>query len=378
MRTWIEISRANLLHNLGEFQRLVKPRTVIMAVVKANAYGHGVREVVLALKSQKNLWFAVDKREEGSELRGLGVTRPILVMGYVPPDELASAVKDHLDLTIYNRETVRKLRAIGKPARVHLKLETGTNRQGVGEVQARAFSDEISRSCKNVSIVGISTHYANQEIEQKADRTYTQGQLKSFNDIVRRLRSSLGDDEALLRHTAATAGAILYPKTHLDAVRVGIGLYGYWPSRETMIAVQEAGKSRIDLRPVLSWKTRVAQIKYVARGAPISYGLTERVSRPSRIAVIPIGYYDGYDRGLSSIGSVLVRGERAKVMGRVCMNMMMVDVTDIPRARLEDEAVILGRSGRETITADEIAEKIHTIAYEILARINPTLPRVLV
>jgi len=374
MRTWIEISRVNLLHNLGEIRRIVGPKVIIMAVVKANAYGHGLGQVADALQKEK-IWFATDKVEEGIALRRMKIKQPILVMGYTPLDELARAVKNNLDLTVYNRETVAQIGRFRAPARVHLKLETGTTRQGVGERDAVALAQKIQES-KNIKLVGVSTHFAN--IEDTVDPSYAQGQLTTFNGIVRRI-SKLGFGKtALLRHIAASAGTILFQQTHFDAVRMGIALYGIWPSRETRIAASESQRKNLDLRPVLSWKTIVAQTKNVPRGTPISYGLTERVSRDSRIAVIPIGYYDGFDRGLSSVGSVIIRGRRAKVMGRVCMNMTMVDVTDIPGMKIEDEVTVLGKQGHAAITAEDLSDKTGTIPYEILSRINPTLPRILV
>ena len=379
MMTWIEISSQNLLHNLGEFRRIVGPRVTIMAVVKANAYGHGIGTVASALKDEK-IWFAVDKAEEGILLRKIGTRQPILVMGYTPLDELETAARSGLDLTVYNRETITRLIQNKIPARVHLKLETGTTRQVVGEKDAIAITTLITKS-PNVKLVGASTHYAN--IEDTVDRSYSDGQLKQFNTILQRMLPKLGFGKntrnfSLLRHTAASAGAILFPETHFDAVRIGISLYGIWPSRETKVSAHESGRNHLNLKPVLAWKTLVAQVKSIRRGTPVSYGLTERVSRPSRVAVLPVGYYDGYDRGLSSVGSALIRGRRAKVLGRVCMNMIVVDVTDIPRVRLEDEAVLIGHQGREKLNADEVATKCGTIPYEILSRINPLLPRTVV
>lgn len=359
---------------MGEFRRIVGPRVVIMAVVKANAYGHGLMQVAEALRREK-IWFAVDKVEEGIALRNLKIKQPILVMGYTPLDGLGDAAKNNLDLTVYNYETVERLARLHLPIRVHLKLETGTTRQGVGKSDAVELAKKIIVS-KTITLAGISTHFAN--IEDTVRHSYADLQLACYGDIVRHISKLMSGKKTWLRHTASSAGAILFPQTHFDAVRIGISLYGMWPSRETIVAAHAAGRNRVRLRPALTWKTIVAQVKSVARGTPISYGLTERVSRPSKIAVIPIGYYDGYDRGLSSVGSVLIRGRRAKVMGRVCMNMMMVDATGVPGVSLEDEVIVLGKSGRDEITADEIAGKIGTIPYEITTRIQESLPRFLV
>jgi alanine racemase len=181
-----------------------------------------------------------------------------------------------------------------------------------------------------------------------------------------------------IKHTACTAAAILFPQTLFSMVRVGIGLYGLWPSKETKISALQAGIALNELEPVLTWKTRIAQIKTVKSGETIGYGCTDVATQDTRLAVLPVGYYDGYDRKLSSIGYVLIRGRRAPVMGRVCMNMIMVDVTNIPDVSLEDQVVLLGRQGGDSISAETLAGKIGTINYEVVARINPLIPRIVV
>jgi alanine racemase len=181
-----------------------------------------------------------------------------------------------------------------------------------------------------------------------------------------------------MRHLACSAAALLFKRTHLELVRIGVSFYGFWPSRETMVSMKNGNARGIGLQPALSWKTRLAQVKEVPAGTDVGYGCTYRTTRRSRLAVIPVGYYDGYDRGLSNAGHVLVRGRRAPIRGRVCMNMTIVDVTDIPDAVLEDEAVLIGRQGDELITADMLAGYCGTIHYEIVSRIHPEIPRVLV
>src|SRR5580765_1035087 len=181
-----------------------------------------------------------------------------------------------------------------------------------------------------------------------------------------------------LRHSACSAAVLLFNRTHLDLARVGISLYGLWPSKETYVSCLERGKPSLDLRPVLSWKTRIAQVKDVPDGGFVGYGLTWRATRPTRIAVLPVGYYEGFNRELSGLAHVLVRGKRAPIRGRVCMNMCMVDVTDVPSAGLEDEVVLLGRQGDERVTAEQLAAWRGTIAYEIVSRIHPSVARVVV
>jgi len=181
-----------------------------------------------------------------------------------------------------------------------------------------------------------------------------------------------------IRHAACSAATLLFGRTHLDLVRVGISLYGLWPSRETYVSLLERGKPTIELRPALCWKTRVAQVKTVPEGSYVGYGCTYRATRRSQIAVLPVGYHEGYDRGLSGVAHVLLRGRRAPVRGRVCMNLTMVDVTDVPEVELEDEVTLLGRQGGQRVTADDLAGWIGTISYEVVARIRPGLPRILV
>lgn len=373
--TWVEIGRSALIHNLVTFRRLIGPDVRLMPVVKANAYGHGMLPVAgIAARSGKADWLGVNSLEEGLALRGSGIRLPVLVLGYVPLSGLPAAARAGLRLTVYNRETVRALSRLGTRRRVslHIKLETGTNRQGVGLEQAARLA-RIIRDSGKLELEGYSTHFAN--IEDTLDRSYPQGQMSRYQSMVSGLeRLGLG---APLAHTACTAAALVFPQTRRSLVRVGIGLYGLWPSRETMLSAG-ALHPWLRLKPVLSWKTRVAQVKEVPAGSYVSYGCTYRTTRRSRLAVLPVGYYDGYDRKLSNAAHVLIRGRRAPIRGRVCMNLCVADVTDIPGAKMEDEAVLLGRQGGETISADQLAAWIGTINYEVVSRINPLLPRVVV
>ncbi|OGL72324.1 alanine racemase [Candidatus Uhrbacteria bacterium RIFCSPHIGHO2_02_FULL_57_19] len=370
-KTWVEISKTSLLHNVGEFRRILGPATKLMAVIKSNAYGHGFRETAGILADRTD-WFGVDNVDEGIAIRKNGIRKPILILGYTPLDRLRDAIRNDLRMTVYNQQTIKALSSIrgARPARVHIKIESGTTRQGVdgGELIKLA---KLAKGSRGVEIEGISTHFAN--IEDTTDHGYASDQLRRFKRAADALRA-LGIDPRI-KHTACSAAAILFPETHFNLARVGIGLYGLWPSKETRVSAQ---KTKLDLQPALTWKTIIAQIKRVGRGTPISYGLTERVTRDSTVAVLPIGYWDGYDRKLSSVGSVLIRGRRAKILGRVCMNMMMADITDIPAVRLEDEAVLIGRQEREVIAAEDLASKIGTVNYEVITRINPTMPRIVI
>jgi len=286
---------------------------------------------------------------------------------------LEDVVAHGLRPVVYNPETVDRLEALaakaGRQVRVHVKVETGTHRQGVLERDLPSFAERIRRS-PHLVLEGMTTHFAN--IEDTTDHRMAEGQIAAFD----RAQEALAP--VAVRHAACSAAALLFTRTHLELARVGISMYGLWPSKETYVSLLERGKLALDLQPVLTWKTRVAQVKDVPEGAYVGYGCTWRAGRNSRIAVLPVGYFEGYDRGLSGIAHVLVRERRAPVRGRVCMNMCMVDVTDIPGVTVEDEVVLLGRQGEERIPAEQLAAWCGTISYEVVSRIHPGLPRMVV
>lgn len=366
----IEISKKNLIHNLHQFRKTVGKKVKIMAVVKANAYGHGIREVSKIVSQKGADWLGVNSLEEGIVLREEKIKLPILVMGYIPLAKLREAIKNNLSFVVYNRETIKQAEGqaskLGKKAKVHLKLETGTNRQGISIKEIIPFT-KFCLTLKNVFLEGIYTHYAN--IEDSLDPSFAMEQLRKFKKALQIIK--VAGINIPIKHTACTAATILFPETHFDLVRIGIGLYGLWPSRETRLS---AGNS-LKLKPVLSWRTKVVQIKTVEKGESVGYGRIWWANRKSKIAVLPVGYWDGYDRGLSNSGRVLIKGQFAPVVGRVCMNMIMVDVTNIPGVKTEDEVALIGKQGKNELTAEEIAQKLGTINYEIVTRINPLLPR---
>jgi alanine racemase len=366
-KTWLEISQSALQANARGLKRFIGKKTDLIAVVKSNAYGHGTTSVVRSLSTIADR-FAVDSIDEAN-VAAAHTKKPILILGYTLRDRLQEAVRRGYGLTTYASETIEVLSKIATtrhPAKLHLKIETGTSRQGILPTDLPQFIRRILKN-KHLRIEGVSTHFANSE--EAHDPSYAMEQLQRFETAVAEL-ALLGVHPPVM-HTACSAAAILHPQTRFTAVRAGIALYGLWPSEET----REFAPQNLRLTPALTWKTVIAQVKHLPTGTPISYGRTERLKRDSRIAVLPIGYWDGYDRALSSQGNVLIRGKRAKILGRVCMNMCMADVTDIPSARIEDEVVLLGHQGKERIYAEELAEKAKTINYEIVTRINPLIPR---
>jgi alanine racemase len=372
-KTWVEVSKVALIANAKAFKRRVKPGVAVMAVVKSNAYGHGLIETAKTVQPHLD-WFGVDNVDEGLALKKAGIRKPILILGFTPSWRMKDAVRAGLRMVVSTVDQAKAARAAakGRKAYLHLKVETGTTRQGAGLRELPAVA-QVIRSSKHLVFEGLSTHYAN--IEDATEHSYAAGQLEAYQNAIDILEAH--GINPPVKHTACTAAAMLYPDTHFDLVRVGIGLYGIWPSLETRVETEAKGID-LELKPALTWKTTIAQVKDVKRNTPISYGLTEKMPRDGRIAVLGIGYWDGYDRGLSSKGEVLVKGRKAKIMGRVCMNMCMIDVTDIPGVKAEDEVILLGESGRLSVSAEEMALALETIPYEVVTRINPMTPRELV
>ena len=373
---WVEIDAASFRQNVEAFRsRLGK--TELMPVIKSNAYGHGLLPIARLADSLGINWFGVNSVEEGISLRQAGFQQKILVLGYVPLAQAELAVEYDLRVVVYNPENIRALaeaaRRQKKKVYLHLKVETGTNRQGIPIKKIGNIWREIKKHPQLV-LEGLSSHFAN--IEDTTDDYYPKFQLENFRQAIDWFKQR--DINVPLRHMSCSAASILFPETHFELARVGIGLYGLWPSKETMVSCRLRGQEALRLKPVLSWRARVAQVKNVARGAYVGYGCTYRTTRPTRLAVIPVGYYDGYDRSLSNAAYVLIRGKRAPVRGRVCMNFFMVDVTDIPGVKLEDQVTLIGKDGRDKITADQLATLAGTINYEIVSRINPSIPRVVV
>lgn len=377
---WLEIDAAALRNNVRAFLGRLSPATKLMAVVKADAYGHGMAVVVPPVLEAGAAWLGVWGLGEGITLRQqVGPAQRILLLGHTPPPDYGEALAHDLALTIYDPAVVAPLAAAagaaGREARLHLKVETGTNRQGLDPRHVAQLAREVAAT-PGLVLEGLSTHFA--DIEDTTDHAFADGQRAVFAATAAEL-----EREGLLppiRHTACSAAAILFPETHFEMARVGISLYGLWPSRETLVSARERGINinGFSLTPVMTWKCLVAQVKEVPLGGFVGYGRTWRAMRPTRIAVLPVGYYEGYPRGLSGRAHVLLHGQRAPVLGRICMNMMMVDVTDIDGVQPGDAAVLLGRSGDERVRAEDLATWASTIHYEITSRIHPSLPRIAV
>lgn len=373
---WLEISRSAIKYNLKQFRKIIGSKVKLMAIVKSNAYGHRMISCAkIALNSEAD-WLGVVNLDEALELRRANIKSPILILSYFPIKDLKQireAIRVSVDLPVYDLKTAKLLSKtaskLGKLARIHIKVDTGTSRLGVLVKNALGFIKQVEK-LSNLEIQGIFSHYASSE---SFDQTFTNKQVEKFRSLLERLKRE--GIEIPLAHTACSASTIVNPQTHFDMVRIGISMYGLWSSEDTKRLAQKV-RPDFNLKPVLAWKTRIIQIKQLPKGTTVGYGCTYKVKRPTKLAVLPCGYYEGYSRLLSNKGEVLVKGKRAKVLGRVCMNLIMVDVTNIPKVKVEDEVILIGKQGKEEITADEIAEKIGTINYEVVSRINSNLPRI--
>jgi len=368
--TWAEISVSALEHNLSEVRRLVGPQTEIMAVVKANAYGHGLVPAARVFAGKGADWLGVARASEAVELRRAGLSLPILVLGYTPPEQYPYLLDYNITQTIYDFELARMLSEAagerGQTAKVHLKVDTGMGRLGFlleRDIYARIL--EITE-LPSIEVDGLFTHFA---AADAADKTYTRRQFDAFVELTCHLGQD-GIDIPYL-HVANSAATIDLPESHMNLVRVGLMLYGLYPSKYV-------NKTRVDLQPAMSLKSRVGMVKNVPAGTFVSYGCTYVTPAPTTLATIPIGYADGYTRLLSNKGEVLIRGQRAPVVGRVCMDQIIVDVGHIPGVQVGDEVVMYGRQGDAVLPVEEVAEKIGTITYEVLCAVTARVPRVYV
>lgn len=404
----IELSAGNLCHNIRSFLSLLEKsdseKTRFAAVIKSNAYGHGLEEIskiclgmegvdVLAVNSPEEAEMIRSNRFpsrstnhsivspnstsysgfRNSEIEEKRKNIPLLIMGDIPNifrrgEELADP---NYWIMVSRWEEWKFLSGLKPRPRIHLKVDTGMGRLG-------SFGEDLERLISqgresDLPLEGIATHFAS--TEDLTDHTYSRLQLERFNQAID-LAGTYGYRN-LIRHSAASASSLLFDEARMDMVRIGISLYGLWPSVETRLSMQMMKKESIELKPVLSWKTDIRHIQNLPTGSYIGYGSTYKTSYPTRLGVIPVGYYEGLDRKLSNNGYFLVHGERAKILGRVCMNMTMIDLTHIPSAKIGDEVVIIGSSQDETLSADTLASWTNTINYETVTKILPHFPRMI-
>lgn len=367
-RTWAEISLPNLEHNYRALRGMLPRGCRFLGVVKANAYGHGAIPVAKKLEELGAEYLAVACLDEAVELRRAGITAPILILGPTPSEFAEELLRYDLTQSVQDLDSARALSVVAaqadKPLKIHIKADTGMSRLGFlcDEEHADASAEEIVKACSlpGLGAEGIFTHFANAD----GDEGYTMRQLTRFLDVVDKLRAR--GVEFKIRHCAASAAVLNYPCTHLDMVRPGIALYGHYPDPSCQ------GLDGPGLLPVMTLKTRVVAVRELPAGTCVSYGCTHTLKRDSRLAVLPVGYADGLERLLSNRGEMLVRGQRAPILGRVCMDMCMVDVTDLPAIQVGDEVTAFGPE----LPLEEKADTVGTIQYELLCGVAPRVPRI--
>lgn len=377
MKNWslsyLELSKKNLIHNIKQFKSLAKKGTRFAVAIKGNAYGHGQNEVAKILEPYVD-YFIVNSVNELELLRKVS-KKKTFVLGYVQKNNLSRAIKLGCILSVFSLEQMLTISAIAKSVNirqeVHLPIDALLGREGFLEKELPKVFTELKK-CKNLKLTGIYAHFAN--IEDTNNFTHAEKQIKKYEEAIK-LANEFGFKN-LETHISATSGLLVYEKNKgiNSLIRLGIGIYGMWPSEH----IKYLYKNKIELKPVLSWKTKIAQIKNLPAGSTIGYGLTYMTYVPTKIAIIPQGYADGLDRGLSNKGEVLIKGTRCKILGRVAMNMFVVNVSHLKNVKIEDEVILIGKQGSEEISAEEMAEKIDTINYEITTRISSLLPRIVV
>jgi alanine racemase len=365
---WADIDLNAIAHNVAELRRITHPKARFMAVVKANAYGHGAIEVAKEALNHGAQNLGVARISEGLQLRLAGIDAPILVLGYTPPELIPRLIQANLTPTVYSEEAARAISdyalSCGKTVRIHIKTDTGMGRLGFTLKESRSLSDiETIARLPGIEIEGIFTHFATAD---SRDKTFAKVQLELFTDFTDKLRRR--GLEIPVRHAANSAAIMEMPESHLDMVRAGIALYGLYPSDET-------DKTRIKLKPAMTLKSGVIHLKQVPAGFAVSYGCTYQTPKPTVIATVSIGYADGLNRLLSSRGYMLVRGQRAQIVGRVCMDLTMLDVGHIPDVKIGDEVVVFGSQENASVSVDDIASMLNTINYEIVSTITARVVR---
>lgn len=369
--SYIELSKKNLIYNFQVLKKITK-KTKIVAVIKGNAYGHGQNEVAKILEPFAD-YFQVNSIDELELLRKVS-KKKTFVLGYIQKEDLNRAIKLGCILSVFSIEQMLTISAIAKNVNtvqeIHVPIDAYLGREGFLKEELIKFFNEV-KNYKNIKLTGIYAHFAN--IEDTNNFTHAKKQIKKYEEALN-IAKKMGFKN-LQTHISATSGLLVYEKNKAinSFIRLGIGIYGLWPSEH----IKYLYKNKLELKPVLSFKTKVAQVKNLPAGYNIGYGLTYMTYEPIKIAVIPVGYADGLDRGLSNIGEVLIGGTRCKILGRVAMNMFVVNISHLKNVKAEDEVILIGKQGSEEITVEEIAKKIDTINYEITTRISSLLPRII-
>ncbi len=371
---YIEINKKNLISNILVLKNLAKKNTKIIAVIKGNAYGHGQNEIAKILEPYID-YFAVNSILELENLRKIS-KKEIFILGYVQNCDIKKAINLNCVISVFSLEHLKDIGKIAKQnkkiQKLNIVIDAFLGREGIMIEELPIFLKELQKY-KYVKTIGIYAHFAN--IEDTEDFSYAQKQINEFEKAIKLTQEF--DFDNLQTHISATSGLLIYEKNKgiNPLVRIGIGLYGLWPSAYLK---NKKENFKFNLKPVLSYKTKIAQIKILSKNSTIGYGLTFRTTKETKVAVIPQGYADGIPRALSNTGEVLIDGTKCKILGRVMMNMFVVNVNHLKNIKVEDEVVIIGKQGEQEITADNIGEWAGTINYEITTRLSPLLPKIIV
>lgn len=370
-RVYARIDLDAIVSNVKQMKKNLMDNTKMMAVIKADGYGHGAVPIAQMLEKIDYIWgFAVATLDEAVVLKSEGIKKPVLVLGCVFPDQYLEMLKHEIRMNIYTEEMAKAISEMavleGKTAYMHIKLDTGMTRLGFS--QSRESVDAIARIAEmpNVCMEGIFTHMAKAD---EADKTFTYRQIEAFEWMTSRLREE--NIKFRYEHCANSASIIDVPGSNFDLVRAGISIYGLYPS-------EEVEKGSVRLTPAMSLKSHVAFVNEIEKGTPISYGGTYVSEKKMKIATIPVGYADGYPRSLSGLGCVLIKGMRAPIIGRICMDQFMVDVTDIEGVKFGDKVTLVGNDGEETISVEELSALSGRFNYEFICDLGKRIPRVYV
>lgn len=365
-RIYADIDLNAIKHNIFEIRKHTAANVKIMPVIKADGYGHGAVMVAKALDDYVD-YFSVAIYEEAMELRRAGVKKPILILGYVSPCYYAELIENNITLTVFRLDMAEKISSaavsVNRTAKIHIKVDTGMTRLGFDVDGASTDIVKEISALPNIEIEGVFTHFATAD---EANPDYSNKQFSLFTEFTEKLEK-MGINVPI-KHICNSAGILQFPERHLDMVRAGILTYGLYPS-------DFVDKSKLSLKPALSLKTHVVNIRKVSKGTSISYGRTYTPDRDIVVATIPVGYADGYPRVLSNRGRVLIKGKYAPIIGRICMDQIMVDITSIPGTEIDDSVTLIGYDGDKYISADEIASLSGTINYEIICQIGKRIPR---
>ncbi|QJD86900.1 alanine racemase [Cohnella herbarum] len=364
--TWAEVSLDDIRHNISTVKSMLREPCRLMAVVKADGYGHGAVEVAQAAVDAGASDLGVAFLDEALALVHAGITRPILLLGYTPPRAVEEAIRNDIAITVFSEEAINAIAVccnrLGRKARIHLKVDTGMTRLGVATADDAYRLASLAMASGNIELEGIFTHFA--DADNRADDSYTRAQFDGFIAIIAELERR--NIRFSLKHCCNSAATLNFPEMHLDMVRAGIVIYGLLPS----------GKATDRFKQAMSLRTRVSALKYVPIGTAVGYGCRYRTEGDSVIATLPIGYADGLSRRMSNNGSVLIGGRQAPIVGTICMDQTMIDVTDIPGVRIGDEATIFGVSEGRELSVGDVARSIETIPYEVVCAVGKRVPRI--